>query len=134
MDSQTQQLSVKFNINNSNVSSQFFKLTVNDRSADKRSGAVVSRPPSPSLPVRRANGRGRRPQQTPVILQESVSGVCVTNASITRSGRLQAASNSDRFYNFYSFYTRTDQPAGFPEVTKETAVQREGQLIALAQL
>ena len=28
MDSQTQQLSVKFNINNSNVSSQFFKLTV----------------------------------------------------------------------------------------------------------
>ena len=23
-------------------------------------------------------------------------------------------------------YTRTDQPAGFPEVTKETAVQREG--------
>ena len=52
-----QQLSVKFNINNSNVSSQFFKLTFNDRSADKRSGAVVSRPPSPSLPVRRERER-----------------------------------------------------------------------------
>ena len=30
--------------------------------------------------------------------------------------------------------TRTDQAASFSEVTKETAVQREGQLIALAQL
>ena len=28
----------------------------------------------------------------------------------------------------------TNQPASFPEVTKETEVQREGQLIALAQL
>ena len=31
-------------------------------------------------------------------------------------------------------YTWTDQPTSFPEVTKETAMQREGQLIALAQL
>ena len=33
-----------------------------------------------------------------------------------------------------AYYTRTDQAASFSEVTKETAVQREGQLIALAQL
>ena len=44
-------------------------------------------------------------------------------------------------HNFHLYYSLkvgvpkwTDQPASFPEVTNETRVQREGQLIALAQL
>ena len=37
-------------------------------------------------------------------------GVCVTNASVTRSGRLQAVSKSDRFYNFYSLYNTVEIP------------------------
>ena len=75
MDSQTQRLSVKFNINNSNVSSQFFKLTVNDRSADKRSGAVVC-PPSPSLRVRRERERSAAAADASDL---GGIGVCVTD-------------------------------------------------------
>ena len=37
-------------------------------------------------------------------------GVCVTNASVIRSGRPQAVSNSDRFYNFYSLYNTVEIP------------------------
>ena len=52
----------------------------------------------------------------------------------------QLVYNMHNFHrNYFSqswgvYYTRTDQAASFSEVTKETAVQREGQLIALAQL
>jgi len=57
--------------------------------------------------------------------------------SLGRAGRKQpviATGFTTFIHYFYSFHTRTDQPAGFPEVTKETAVQRESQLISLAQL
>jgi len=69
---------------------------VNDRSADKQSGAVVSRLPPP---IRQANGRSAAAADASYLVG---IGVCVTNASVTRSGRPQAVSNSDRFYNFYS--------------------------------
>ena len=46
--------------------------------------------------------------------------------------------NTHNFHLYYSLKVGvpkwTDQPASFPEVTNETRVQREGQLIALAQL
>ena len=77
----------------------YSQLMVNDRSADKWSSAVVvvSRLPSPLL---HTSGKRERSAAAADASDLVGIGVCVTNASVTRSGRPQAVSNKGKVFPY----------------------------------
>ena len=85
---------------------RYSQLMVNDQLI---SGLALSSPAYPS-PFPHTSGKRESSAAAADASDLVVIGVCVcvTNASVTRSGRPQAVSNSDRFYNFYSLYNTVE--------------------------
>jgi len=99
----------------------YSQLMVNDRSADKWSGAVgvVSRLPSPLLHTSGKRERSAAAADDSDLVGIGVCSVCVTNASVTRSGRPQAVSNKGNPYSLPSVGPGADPgvQAVSPQVT-----------------
>ena len=78
----------------------YSQLMVSDRSADKWSVAVVSRLPSPLLHTSGKRERSAAAADASDLVGIGVCSVCVTNASVTRSGRPQAVSNKGKVFPY----------------------------------